>query len=332
MKLVDRYVAAIGRELPPGQAEEISAELKDVLLSKIEDREAELERPLSDKEIEQLLIAFGHPLVVAGSYRKVQYLIGPESFPFWLATMRWVLMFGGAIFLVSLIVSAASTNSSFVWVLKRAGQAFWPGFLFVFGGVTLVFAANERMGKFRMQYNWNPRQLPPSRAAGRRRFDMMAEIAAGLVFLLWWTGSIQFRHWLPMPPRIDVHLSAQWAPLHAPIMAFIVAEIAINVLALTRPGWGRLNAGLSLAKNLAGCAILGWVLRGGYLVEVTSPQVSAQVIQSITEGFDRGLRLGVMATIVVLAIKAVLDARRLWLADTGGSAGTGGPAATLHTA
>ncbi|MEI9890346.1 MAG: hypothetical protein WDN45_06730 [Caulobacteraceae bacterium] len=89
MKLVDRYVAAIGRDLPKHQAAEITAELKDVLLSKIEDREAEFGRVLTDKEVEEMLIAFGHPLVVAGRYRKTQYLIGPEAFPFWLATMRW---------------------------------------------------------------------------------------------------------------------------------------------------------------------------------------------------------------------------------------------------
>ncbi|MEI9890344.1 MAG: hypothetical protein WDN45_06720 [Caulobacteraceae bacterium] len=64
-----------------------------------------------------------------------------------------------------------------------------------------------------------------------------------------------------------MRLSSQWAPLHGPIIGFIVAEISINVLALTRPGWGRLNAGLSLAKNLTGCVILGLVLKGGYLVE-----------------------------------------------------------------
>ncbi|MEI9890345.1 MAG: hypothetical protein WDN45_06725 [Caulobacteraceae bacterium] len=52
-------------------------------------------------------------------------------------------MFGGAIFLVSLIVSAASTNSSLVWVLQKAGQAFWPGFLCIFGVVTLVFAVTS---------------------------------------------------------------------------------------------------------------------------------------------------------------------------------------------
>ena len=72
MNLVDRYVAAIGRELPPRMSAEVTAELKDVLLSKIEDRESELGRPMTDKEIEQMLIAFGHPMIVAGGYRQTQ--------------------------------------------------------------------------------------------------------------------------------------------------------------------------------------------------------------------------------------------------------------------
>ena len=91
--LVDRYLAAIGRELPIRQSEEITAELRDVLMSKIEDREAVLGRPLTDQEIGQLLIDFGHPLIVAGGYRTTPYLIGPELFPMWVATIRFVLVF-----------------------------------------------------------------------------------------------------------------------------------------------------------------------------------------------------------------------------------------------
>jgi hypothetical protein len=311
MSLVDRYVAAIGRELPPRNAAEITAELRDVLLSKIEDRESELGRPMTDKEIEQMLIDFGHPMIVAGGYRKTQYLIGPELFPMWVATMRMVLMIGGAILLVGLVVNAASTNSTPVWVLQRALAAFWPAFVWVFGIVTLVFAFNERMGRYRFKLNWSPRQLPPVRSLGRKRFNLMAEIGMGLVVLLWWTGLLRFRAWLPTPPAIDVHLASTWAAFYMPVVIYIAAEIAIDLLALARPGWGRLNAGLSLARYLAACVLVSLILKAGHWVDVAAPNAPAHAVEAMTRGFDRWIQLALMAAFVVFVVKGGLEAWRL---------------------
>jgi hypothetical protein len=329
MNLVDRYVAAIGRDLPPKGAAETAAELKDVLLSKIEDRESELGRPMTDKEIERMLIDFGHPMIVAGRYRKTQYLIGPELFPMWVATMRMVLTVGGAILLAGVVLGGAATHSTPVWILQRASHAFWPAFIWAFAVVTLVFAFNERMGKYQFKLNWNPRQLPPARAPGRRRFNLMVEIGMGLVVLLWWAGLLKFRAWLPAPPAVDVHLAAStWAPLYVPVFAYVTAEIAINVLALARPGWGRVNAGLSLAKYVVACILTGLILGAGHWVEVVIPGAPAHAAEAMARGFDRWLQLGFTGAFVVYAVKAGVELYRLWRlrGDNGGHAGNGASA------
>ena len=312
MNLVDRYVAAIARELPPRTAAEISAELKDVLLSKIEDREDELGRPMTDQEVERMLIDFGHPMIVAGGYRKTQYLIGPELFPMWLATMRMVLTIGGVILVVGFVAGAASTSSTPVLMLQRALAFFWPAFIWVFAVVTLVFAFNERMGRYRFKLNWNPRQLPPARSPGRKRFNLMVEAGMAAVFLLWWTGLIRFRAWLPAPPAIDVRLAATWAPFYAAVIAYCVAEIAIDLLALARPGWGRLNAALSLAKFAAACGLTALILKAGHWVDVAAPGAPVHAVEAMTRGFDRWVQLGLMAAFAVYAIKGGLEAWRLW--------------------
>ena len=82
MDLIERYLAAIGRQLPAKQAVDIESELREALLSRQEERESELGRPLTRQDIEALLLEFGHPLVVAARYRNTQQLIGPEIFPF----------------------------------------------------------------------------------------------------------------------------------------------------------------------------------------------------------------------------------------------------------
>jgi hypothetical protein len=66
MDLLDRYLAAVAALLPKTQREDIVAELRDILLNQMEEKEAELGRPLTAKEREAVLKAFGHPIAVAG--------------------------------------------------------------------------------------------------------------------------------------------------------------------------------------------------------------------------------------------------------------------------
>ena len=51
MDLIERYLAAIGRQLPAKPAADIEAELRDVLLSRVEEQEADLGRPLTEAEL-----------------------------------------------------------------------------------------------------------------------------------------------------------------------------------------------------------------------------------------------------------------------------------------
>ena len=82
MDLVERYLAAVARNLPNKQAGDITAELRDVLLSRVEEQEATLGRPLNRAELEQLLIDFGNPLVVAGQKPAQQtFFLGDEIHP-----------------------------------------------------------------------------------------------------------------------------------------------------------------------------------------------------------------------------------------------------------
>jgi hypothetical protein len=49
MDLLDRYLAAVAALLPKTQREDIVAELRDTLLNQMEEKEAELGRPLTPR-------------------------------------------------------------------------------------------------------------------------------------------------------------------------------------------------------------------------------------------------------------------------------------------
>jgi hypothetical protein len=308
MDLIERYLAAVGRQLPAKHAADIKAELRDVLLSRVEEQEAEL-GPLNRAEVEALLVAFGHPLVVAARYRKTQHLIGPEIFPFWLTTLQW----GTVILLIYFVVVAALavlTGKSLD--LERAWSSLIRSGITVFGGVTLVFAIFERSGTAGFLRNWKPSRLPPPDRGIRPRFAIASEIAVDLVFILWWQGLVRFQNLFPYPVQLSVKLAPVWAAWHWPILAYAVLGIAADLVALARPGWSRTNTCLRAGRYLYGVAILAFVFQAGHWVEVSSPMVAPHVLEIIQTNFDLGMRVGVGVAILGMLVQVGLDLRRAY--------------------
>ena len=309
--LLERYLAAVARELPAAQAPDVIAELRDSLLSEIEERQDGLGRALDRGELEALLVDFGHPLIVAGRYRKIQHLIGPQVFPFWFSTLKLVLLIEAAAWLGVMVLHFAIARPPFVDIISQIFPSFLSLAITTFGIVTLVFAALARTGRPPGQHGWNPARLPPARSRRRGRFELASEIVMGAVFLLWWSGLIRFGWLLPLPPAFRVELAPIWTVLHWPIVVYISVEMSINIMELANPAAVRINASLSLMKNLAGCVITGYALSAGHWLDIVSPALSPPVIAKVQHGFDQGMRIGLIASALVLAIKAGWDLWRL---------------------
>ena len=81
MELLDRYLQAVKFWLPRKQKHDILAELSEDIRSEIEDKEAELGRPLGQAELEVILTRWGHPMLVAERYLPQRSLIGPVLLP-----------------------------------------------------------------------------------------------------------------------------------------------------------------------------------------------------------------------------------------------------------
>src|SRR5687767_4599485 len=146
MDLVERYMAAIRRNLPAAKADDIAAEIADDLHSRREDREEELGRPLNRDEVAAMLRSFGHPLVVAGRFRPHQYLIGPEVFPFYQFVMKIVLAVGAALVAGLAIISLVLGDTNLVRAVAQAVANLFSFVLFATAVVTIVFAVLERSG------------------------------------------------------------------------------------------------------------------------------------------------------------------------------------------
>jgi len=308
MDLVERYFAAVERQLPAKPAGDILAELRDEFLARQEDREAELGRPLDKKDVEALLREFGHPLVVAGRYRKTQHLIGPEVFPFWWATLKVVLLIVLGVYVVAIALNALTEGAVKV---DAAAPSVLAALVFVFGIVTLTFAAFERFGKSGVLQDWKPRHLPPAQGRSRSAANVAAEIVVDLVFLAWWFGLIHFRDFLP-PFVLRVDLAPVWETWRWPIAAYYAVEIAANAYALARPSQVQLNMGVLIARYIAGLAILIGLLQAGHWLVVSSTRIPVAVLAKIQANFDLGFRVGIGMTVLGIGIAIGIYGRR-WL-------------------
>ena len=88
MELIERYLQAVKFALPQQQRDDIIKELRDNLLSQVEEKEAELGHPLGEDEQAELLKKLGSPMQLASRYRKQQYMIGATMFPIYWKVLK----------------------------------------------------------------------------------------------------------------------------------------------------------------------------------------------------------------------------------------------------
>jgi hypothetical protein len=299
--LIDRYLAAVARELPERDRADITAELRDELMSGVEAKEEGLGRPLERRELEAELIAFGNPLLVAARYRRVQHLIGPQVFPFWWAAVKATLVVIAAVYLVLFVLAVIAGGH--VSGIDLPSPTFVLGF--AFGTITFICAMVERYGKpERLARRWRPERLPPARGKRASRFELLTELGMGIVFLLWWTGAIHFRNTLP-EIGLSIDLAPVWATWFWWILGYSIIEIGSNLVALARPDQVSLIRLMIIWRSLLGAGIMIGVFQASHFLIVSGPAASAGY------RFDLGVRIAIGAAIVAFLVRAATEAWRL---------------------
>jgi hypothetical protein len=159
MEMIERYLQAVKFALPQAEREDIVKELRDSILSQIEEEEATLGRPLTDDEQAELLKKLGSPTQLASRYRKQQYLIGATMFPIYWRVLKVSLAMVFVILAAGSIATAAAgkTLSESLGVLFR-----FPGVaLMTFAWLTVVFSALEFFGaRLRLRDRWTRDYFP----------------------------------------------------------------------------------------------------------------------------------------------------------------------------
>ena len=323
MDLIDRYLAAIGALLPKGQREDITAELRDAPMTRAEEKQAELGRPLSGDEEAALLRAFGNPLAVATRYGRQQYLVGPELYPLYIFVLKILLAIVAVSAVVTGVVTAAIHPGQNWSAVAAAQGALVRGAVGNVGVLTIIAAILQRQNLLpKFVADWNPKDLPKPLQRRSPRRQTRLELAAGVVvqtlFVLWWTHALAiglpYVASIPLKAGQSLELARApiWNTLFWPVLGLALAVIALHVLKLAGRDRRRSAQALDLACQLAGL-IVAWVaLSAGHWVEVSASGIAAAALAKVDYGVNIGVKIGLIVVIVASAGRAAYEAWRLY--------------------
>jgi hypothetical protein len=302
MDLIDRYLHAVRRNLPAARADDIVAELRDDLMTRQEGREHTLGRPLTRDETATLLKDFGHPLMIASHYRDHQYLIGPETFPFYLATMRVVLLIAGAVVLAVSIAKALLGSMDPIQAFADAAAGLWSALFITVAIVTIVFAILERKG-FAAEHlrKWVPDELPALTDKQQGPWESAFEVAASIGFLLWWTGAIIIPY-TAQGPDFRLEPAPVWAAYYWPILVLAAVRLVHNLIQWLRPRWKTVMHATNALTAVGGVVLIALVYQAGHWATVVSTGMPAAEAAQLESSLNLALSIALVVVGVIWSL------------------------------
>jgi hypothetical protein len=308
MNLVDRYLWAVRQHLPKTLRDDVAAELKDTLLSQIEDQQAAFGRQLTEEEVVTVLRRYGPPHAVAAGYDSApQYLIGPAVFPSYIRTVKIVLCVLAVPAIVSVMSGAIGMDGRAI--SRVAGAVFqWVVIaLLNLAGVTLLFArAERRAARPAAVEPWDPMTLPDVPPSGEpapvARADAIASFVGTVALLVWWLGvNGAVWRWF-RPTALPLEWAAIWSDMTPAVVIVLLGTMAREVMAMRRPRMVAFYNTAGLILNVAALFILSRLLQADELVQA--------------DGLTAVLNMTIRVSLVVMLLVAVVDAgmglKRLW--------------------
>jgi hypothetical protein len=331
MDSVDRYLKAVAKALPEAQREDIIRELSEDIRSEMEDKKAEMGRPLTEAEQEALLKQRGNPLLLAGRYhqddRRVAFgreLIGPVLYPFYIKVLSFNL--GLTFVVIGTIFLALGVSGQPV----RFGDILSSCLLQLFiqlGVVTLIFSLIEKhLTKHPDRWNLSGKcgavqldigtgrnvSLPIERSQQISRFESVSIIIACAVALVWMTEVQNYPFLILGPAAAFLKLAPIWYQVYFPIVLLTVAEIVRATINLVRPDWTLFRGVYSLFVQFGGLAVVYFLIRAGsWVTAADSATGSAGGYAHAAQIVNQWIYYGLLVTAILSAVMLVARLTRL---------------------
>jgi hypothetical protein len=306
VELIDRYLQSVKMALPKAQQNDVIGELTDEILSQVEEKEAALGRPLSEDEQVALLKQLGHPLLLAGRYRKQRYLIDPSIFAIYWMVLRLALV---AVFLAMAVaaVAVAATGrglASALGILLRYPFAA----LSVFAWVTLVFVALDVVqAKFGFFSKWDPRTLPKltKREPKHSMTESIAALVLGAIFGVWWLVGLKHQFLIFGPGVFVLHFGPVWQTLYPLFVVLVIADMAHHTVNIVRPAWEKGRVAIRMIFRALQLLALYFLINAKDLL--VPGEAAAPNLQPVMNGLNTALHIGLIVAAIVTVAQIAWD-------------------------
>lgn len=306
MELIDRYLQSVKSALPKRQQEDVVRELTDEVLSRVEEKEDALGRPLTEDEQVALLKGLGHPWLLASRYRKQRYLIDPSIFAVYWIALRLILVvtfFAMAIGAVSLAATGQGLGAAWKILFQYPMAA-----LKVFAWVTLVFVVLDIVqAKLNFFEKWDPRSLPKlsksHKCASTR--DSVAGMVVAAIFGVWWLVALKNQFWLFGPAANLIQLGPIFQSVFPLYVVMVIVDVVRHAVALVRPGWDRGRFAFRIFYRALTLLILYFLTHAQDLL--VPGKAADPNLQSALGGINRGIHFGLVVTMVIVGAQLAWD-------------------------
>ncbi len=324
MELLDRYLEAVKKHLPWQRQDDIIAELKANLEEQLEDKQAELGRPLTKEEAGEWLKQMGSPMQVAAHYQRQQYLIGPAVFPMYWYVLRLALTWCTIIYAVAKVVEVAANGLGWKTLAVAALQLplIW---LINAAVVTAIFAGIEmaglrlpgKFGSFApMTPVWSPADLPAlgARDASEPQslWRVCAEVIFGCLFFAWLL-LIPHYPFLWLGPgawylaALPYKLAPVWWTFYWCVVAMNAFELAWRIVDFTRGAWQKRRRARHFAMHALALIPLGVLVTAPdhALFLLKNPVADAAAHGADLAAANKGIHQALMIAVAVVALQLV---------------------------
>jgi hypothetical protein len=269
--LIDRYLYAVGEELPRAQRGDITKELRTLIEDKLEER-ARGQRSLPDAAVTAAVLQeIGEPGAVAWRYDpRPQYLIGPRFYPTFLRIVKIGLAGVAFVVVLTTLLSSASASGGSAPAFGLATLWAMLGRYFqiaisLFAWVVLVLAILERTHSRRQPPSrlWDARDLPAVPRVEEDRVSapgLAVEICLVLFLLVvvnfipQWVGVLMVRS-----GRAPEFVPLAAFGVHLPLLAidlWLGVALGLKLTVLGQRRWTSLTRWLEVAVGVLAAAVL----------------------------------------------------------------------------
>jgi hypothetical protein len=310
MEMIDRYLQAVKFALPAAQRDDIIKELCDSILSQVEEKEAELGRPLTEDEQAEMLKKLGSPMHLASRYRKQQQLIGATMFPIYWKVLKTSLGLAFLVLAAASIATAAAgkTFSESIAVLFR-----YPSVaLMTFAWMTLVFSALEFFGaRFHVKDRWDPRKLPPLMKDDpcKSQFELTTELVVQTGFGVWWLAGLHYQYLILGPGIAFFRFGPVWQTIYPLFVLMVIIDFGLTASRAIWPRWSQGKQVSRLIISILGLIALYFLINAPDLF--VAADASTPQLQGLAKNINYWAHLGVIVGAIANIINVVRGAIRL---------------------